>query len=1351
VGAAIRGKIVVKYAFSGFAQGQGSAGEGVGSEFDLARAGSVVESGPVVQSGPVVESGSIGEAGAVIIEAGSASHMAAAINAALADPAVTKVILGAGTFILEAPITVPSGKTLEGAGRDLTLLQVAPDFHRSSFGEEDGVVNSVRGSEDITLSGFSIDAGHIRPEGLRLHGCFMKDTANFSITEVDVYNSTGYAHFAAGSQGTPGIYTSGSYEDCETFSSSIHFEQMFCDGITLTDCHASDGDGVIRGIYYHPVLGSKNISYIDCTAYGTGVGVEMTADYILPLENISFINCDIEITSDSMALYAGGGNPHLNVQIINSSFVSHNQVAVILAGVTGTIVDSYIQGESSALVIWSTGSGFKSDIVATNSTALGIRNPDSNDGVSALVAGHSDGTIHWIGGTVEARGKAWVTNLFIGGSVTHTDDTKLITSGFGTMLFFTENDAAKTFAPPPLELGDVGAAGFDGATFTVRYIANDTPSDQLGILNAGNDAGQIGVNGTTVSYEGIAIGSVSGGANGTKLVVTLNGAATAEAVAALTQAITYLNPSDNPDALFRALAISIQDAAGGVAETSAAVIMTAVDDPTILHLNARTLMWTENAAPAAIASVAGVSDLDTNLWGSTLTVSFTEGFTPEDRLSILNSGNAAGKIGVAGDQVTFGGLTIGTVAGGTDSTPLVVSLGYYASVASVQALVRAIAYGNNSENPVDGLRTVTVEVRASSGATIVQSMKVDVTSVDDPLVPKNDQAVVAENANVIVDAAANDDPDGPAPEIVSVDGTALAAGGSVTIASGATVTLGADGRLTYDPGTAFLYLTDPGSGAANMTAADSFTYQLAGGGSATVEITVNGVTGPGDALLGSTGDDRITGTSEANLFHLNQSGADAVSGLDGDDTLFLGGFLDAADTLNGGAGADQAILQGEYDVALGEGTLSGIEALTLLSGGDSLYGGGGGLLSYRIVTHDGNVAAGSSLLVDFSGLQAGESVNFDGSAETNGRFIFAGGAGDDILAGGSGNNSFDGGAGADVMTGGLGDDLYLIDSLDDQVIEAADGGLDEVRTGLGSRDDFSAMYRLADSVEKLTGTSAVGQGVYANALDNVVAMGGGSDLVVLDAGGNDTVSGGGGSDFLYWGGAFTNEDQADGGLGFDTVGLLGTYAVAFDGDDLFSVEKLAVYSSGDSAAPNGYSLVMHDGNVGAGERMTVVALSLQANEVLNFNGVAETDGSFNVRGGRGADTIVGGSGNDSILGNLGSDTLTGGAGKDVFVYQAAAESTAEDADVIMDFDKGDKIDLSFIDADGNAANGDTKFSWLGSGAFTQEAGQLRVTQNADYSRAWVVEADIDGDGVADLVLNVVAPPGFLPEKSDFYV
>jgi Ca2+-binding RTX toxin-like protein len=293
------------------------------------------------------------------------------------------------------------------------------------------------------------------------------------------------------------------------------------------------------------------------------------------------------------------------------------------------------------------------------------------------------------------------------------------------------------------------------------------------------------------------------------------------------------------------------------------------------------------------------------------------------------------------------------------------------------------------------------------------------------------------------------------------------------------------------------------------------------------------------------------------------------------------------------------------------------------------------------------------------------------------------------------------------------------------------------------------LYQLPEQVEKLTGTSRTGQGVQDNALNNVIAMGAGGDLLVMDGGGADSVSGGGGNDYFYYGSTLTNADSNDGGQGYDTLGLLGTYALTLDADDMVGFEKLALYSSGNPAAPNNYTITTHDSNVAAGQQLMVIAQSLSGNEKLVFNGAAETNGYFNIAGGDGADIITGGAGNDRIYGNGGADQLRGGAGRDIFDFKSATESTAAAADTILDFARGDRINLAAIDADGDAAAGNGSFAWLGAAAFTGKAGELRVSQHPQHARAWVVEGDTDGDAVADFVLYVVGAPGFVPVQSDF--
>jgi hypothetical protein len=101
----------------------------------------------------------------------------------------------------------------------------------------------------------------------------MRYATDFDISRIDVSNTTGYAHYAAGDLGRhqagfpDAVMASGNYTDLRTYNAQVHFEQIFADGITLTNVHARDGDGDIpTEAYFHPIVGSRNITYQQSSA-----------------------------------------------------------------------------------------------------------------------------------------------------------------------------------------------------------------------------------------------------------------------------------------------------------------------------------------------------------------------------------------------------------------------------------------------------------------------------------------------------------------------------------------------------------------------------------------------------------------------------------------------------------------------------------------------------------------------------------------------------------------------------------------------------------------------------------------------------------------------------------------------------------------------------------------------------------------------------------------------------------------------------------------------------------------------------------------------------------------------------
>jgi serralysin len=116
-------------------------------------------------------------------------------------------------------------------------------------------------------------------------------------------------------------------------------------------------------------------------------------------------------------------------------------------------------------------------------------------------------------------------------------------------------------------------------------------------------------------------------------------------------------------------------------------------------------------------------------------------------------------------------------------------------------------------------------------------------------------------------------------------------------------------------------------------------------------------------------------------------------------------------------------------------------------------------------------------------------------------------------------------------------------------------------------------------------------------------------------------------------------------------------------------------------------------------------------------GMKGTDKLF---GGGGADYIYGGNGEDELTGGKGADHLWGDAGDDHFIFAALNEmGKGNKADVIEDFEDGDKIDLSAAGS----------FTYIHGQAFGNVAGELRFDNG-------VLLGDVDGDGTADFAIKV---------------
>jgi Ca2+-binding RTX toxin-like protein len=384
-----------------------------------------------------------------------------------------------------------------------------------------------------------------------------------------------------------------------------------------------------------------------------------------------------------------------------------------------------------------------------------------------------------------------------------------------------------------------------------------------------------------------------------------------------------------------------------------------------------------------------------------------------------------------------------------------------------------------------------------------------------------------------------------------------------------------------------------------------------------------------------------------------------------------------------------------------------------------------------------------------------------------GNDVLSGNDGNDTLIGLAGNDTLDGGNGDDLLWGGTGDDTLIGGAGNDTATYSdAAAGVTVNLSVIGVQNTGGAGSDSLTGIENLIG-SAFGDVLTGDAGDNRIDGGAGNDQLNLQNGGNDTVIGGAGNDTFFFGAALTAADRVTGGDGSDVVQLLGNYNLTLGADTMTGVERLTLFSGSVEPANNfyDYSITTNDNNVAAGETLTVVASSLRAGEDLVFNGMAETNGKFYIQAGAGADTLVGGQqddtlrggdgvdalygmgGNDILVGGAGADTLRGGAGYDVFRFEAASDSVTGSMDAIQDFQATlDIIDLRQIDADTITA-GDQAFSFIGSNAFGNHAGELRTYSQGGFS---YVEGDINGDGTADFVIQVNGSPQPLVAL-DFYL
>jgi Ca2+-binding RTX toxin-like protein len=285
--------------------------------------------------------------------------------------------------------------------------------------------------------------------------------------------------------------------------------------------------------------------------------------------------------------------------------------------------------------------------------------------------------------------------------------------------------------------------------------------------------------------------------------------------------------------------------------------------------------------------------------------------------------------------------------------------------------------------------------------------------------------------------------------------------------------------------------------------------------------------------------------------------------------------------------------------------------------------------------------------------------------------ILVGNRAANYLTGLAGSDTIDGGDGADIMQGSTGNDRYVVDDLNDIVIEYLAEGIDAVSASIN--------YTLPEHVENLALSGIAPINGMGNILDNIIDGNDADNVLDGDAGndtlngriGNDSIWGRAGNDSIYGdigedtlfgdegndhiaGGG--NNDQIDGGSGNDILsgdsGNPGKDTVSGgEGDDIIGGGGNDDTLNGDE----GDDLIWGDSSFDIIDVRTPADPGAEGNDVIDGgSGDDEIHGEAGddiIYGGMCNDTLYGDEGNDHLYGSSGNDAIAGGAENDTVHYE----------------------------------------------------------------------------------------------------
>jgi Ca2+-binding RTX toxin-like protein len=364
-------------------------------------------------------------------------------------------------------------------------------------------------------------------------------------------------------------------------------------------------------------------------------------------------------------------------------------------------------------------------------------------------------------------------------------------------------------------------------------------------------------------------------------------------------------------------------------------------------------------------------------------------------------------------------------------------------------------------------------------------------------------------------------------------------------------------------------------------------------------ITLTSRSNSPDLLIGKDKNDSLTGKAGADTLRGN-AGNDYLDGGLGDDSIEGG---NGNDTLLGNDGNDKLIAgsgDDKLDGGAGNDTLEGGDGNDVLDGGkkgvDNMTGGNGNDSYFVdnvkdvVIETNTNVKEGGKDTVTSTSsyYELGQNVenlvlnDADGKGNSGkgnksdnvitgsiGDNKLEGMEGNDSLIGGEGVDTLDGGLGMDTLAGGNANDSYIMNNLQDIIVEEKNGGEQDK---IAATVDFNLSQSPNVEFLELSGKAKVGTG---NELDNLLQekVGGKIDNTFEGNEGKDTIYGEGGNDILEGG---DGDDSLDGGDGIDTAIFTGEYSdyLIIRNPDVEGVPQLVVeYRGADETIKDGSDIL----------------------------------------------------------------------------------------------------------------------------------------------------------------------------------